>query len=537
MNFFRAFGAKRVLSERGAVAVIVGILIVVLFGFIALAVDIGHIYAVKNELQNAADSGALAGAAELYNFDPVAKTLSINPGANDEAYTAAIAHLSDKENVETLYAGLGSGDNANDIQRGHWSFAPSPNCTPEEEDKDKGCFDPNDSILTYTGNFLVGRTNQELNDDLNFINAVKVRTRREQNPAISFFAGIFGYQGFKMNTDAVAWLGYAGDIVERGVDLPIALCMDKVVEDPNGSLSLDPPILDGDEFFECTTGRLINSGPNPSTNETGGWTSFYQEANSPTENECVKQEGDPCGGGTNANELKCLVDPPGPDTCVGSNPNPINIDENMATLGGEAQSAFNKLRGCWIEATDTLPVGTPDGIPDIAWPVRLPVIICPGNNVGTCEEVWGFVDILLVWITQAGEGPSCQFAQVKVIGQDPVTGEDILETSYNYPPLAMTAGISETESISYTCTHTQAAFDAAAAAHDHQLGQQMFDECWDEFTTAFNLLNPDENGVDVPAPCQKKGLYWRASCDVTRPTGGTGGRNFGILAEVPVLVE
>lgn len=52
-------------SRRGAVAVMVAILMVVLLGCVALAVDIGHLYVARTELQRAADSAALAGALAL----------------------------------------------------------------------------------------------------------------------------------------------------------------------------------------------------------------------------------------------------------------------------------------------------------------------------------------------------------------------------------------------------------------------------------------------------------------------------------------
>lgn len=51
--------------QRGAVAIIVGICIVVLIGMIGLVVDLGHMFVTKTELQNAADSCALAAAREL----------------------------------------------------------------------------------------------------------------------------------------------------------------------------------------------------------------------------------------------------------------------------------------------------------------------------------------------------------------------------------------------------------------------------------------------------------------------------------------
>lgn len=51
-------------DERGASAVIVAILLVALLGFAALAVDVGALYAEKAQLQNGADSAALAIAGD-----------------------------------------------------------------------------------------------------------------------------------------------------------------------------------------------------------------------------------------------------------------------------------------------------------------------------------------------------------------------------------------------------------------------------------------------------------------------------------------
>lgn len=55
-------------DESGAMLVLSAIIMVVLLGFGALAIDIGHIIVVKNELQNAADAGANAGARALVPF-------------------------------------------------------------------------------------------------------------------------------------------------------------------------------------------------------------------------------------------------------------------------------------------------------------------------------------------------------------------------------------------------------------------------------------------------------------------------------------
>lgn len=56
----RRIASTRADREGGAVAVIVAILLVILLGFAALAVDMGLLYSEKAQLQNGADAGALA---------------------------------------------------------------------------------------------------------------------------------------------------------------------------------------------------------------------------------------------------------------------------------------------------------------------------------------------------------------------------------------------------------------------------------------------------------------------------------------------
>jgi hypothetical protein len=51
--------------QRGAIAIIVGLSMVVMLGFVGLAIDGGRLYLTKTELQNAADACALAASYEL----------------------------------------------------------------------------------------------------------------------------------------------------------------------------------------------------------------------------------------------------------------------------------------------------------------------------------------------------------------------------------------------------------------------------------------------------------------------------------------
>lgn len=51
--------------QRGAVAIVFGLMLTVLFAMAGFVLDLGHLYIVKAELQNGADGAVLAGATEL----------------------------------------------------------------------------------------------------------------------------------------------------------------------------------------------------------------------------------------------------------------------------------------------------------------------------------------------------------------------------------------------------------------------------------------------------------------------------------------
>ena len=65
---FSPIGIKNPLNERGATVVMVALLFTVLLGFAAMAVDIGYLYAARNEMQNVADAAALGAARQLGIF-------------------------------------------------------------------------------------------------------------------------------------------------------------------------------------------------------------------------------------------------------------------------------------------------------------------------------------------------------------------------------------------------------------------------------------------------------------------------------------
>lgn len=76
--------------QGGAVAVVVGISIVVLVGFLALVLDLGHLYIAKTELQNASDAAALSGAKELDGTAGTSCTPSCTPSTSCTGVTRAV---------------------------------------------------------------------------------------------------------------------------------------------------------------------------------------------------------------------------------------------------------------------------------------------------------------------------------------------------------------------------------------------------------------------------------------------------------------
>ncbi|WP_432821181.1 TadG family pilus assembly protein [Trichloromonas sp.] len=344
-------------QEGGAIAVIVAILILVLVGFAAFAIDFGHLAVVQKELQNAADAGALAGAQALYEDPDGAGSLkpgdAVNMVSNRIAAETAAQNKSEQLVVEITWAQ----NNNEDVQRGHWNPLTK-------------AFTSSNSTQVVN---LVGRTNEELyamdGTDGNppLINAVRVVTHREATPATSFLAGIFGFNSFVRQAEAIAYLGFTGIPFE--VDLPIVLC----------SYSIQEININGVTISSCTTGRMINSGKGTGGFNTGGWTDL--EGDSKT-----------CHG-TNTSDIL--------DVFTGGKKNPCERDTNdpimvktstLNTTGGQAEPVLDTIIDCWkawLDANGNIP-----------WTVRLPVVNCgEDKNVGNCPPVDGVATVEIVWIT------------------------------------------------------------------------------------------------------------------------------------------
>lgn len=407
-------------NQRGVSAVIVGICMFMLVSFVALAIDVGHLYVVRNELQNAADAGALAGARHLYVKD----AFLINENANLIGAQAATANIGDNEYVEVI----NPASNADDVQRGHWSFSART-------------FTRWDALTPPP---IWGKSADELDSIVEFVNAVQVIARRDSLPITSFFGGIFGFPSVKASRKAVAYLGASSGWYLSDFDMPIAICAQSLV-DPDElwdeSVSF-AECIQGDIppegcTLNCNIGRMLNSGSKTDTHNTAGWTNFSGGTWPGIPPEQPPEE-DSCSTAS-ASDMTDLVDDLCNNVCQDIECGTSGAEElenfrdccksfeagkdYIGATGGVQQVTLTSFRDCWIGASncdaddvchtiDEDDLDPEDGIdskdvwnmkvPDEPWTMTVPVINCPGNNVENCAQLIGAVQVSLMWITPGG---------------------------------------------------------------------------------------------------------------------------------------
>lgn len=177
-------------DTRGAVAVTVAIVLVVLLSFGALALDISNAMIARNELQNIADASALAGARQLGVIYAALPT-----GTPYNTYA-----LSDPSAVVTAVTTVGVANQARQV-----SIAINP------ADITIGVWDSVSRTLT-PGN--VGAT------------GVSVTARRDggaNGPVATWLAGIMGINSMNVTATATAALTGSGVLAPGGGNTPFGL--------------------------------------------------------------------------------------------------------------------------------------------------------------------------------------------------------------------------------------------------------------------------------------------------------------------------
>jgi len=112
------FAAPPVRPQRGAIAILAVILLPILLMVSAFAVDIANLMLVKNELQNAADSAAQAGAQCLYPRAECFNTLSTAPDWATSQTRASLAVTQNASQGAALATGV--------VTSGYWNLTGTP---------------------------------------------------------------------------------------------------------------------------------------------------------------------------------------------------------------------------------------------------------------------------------------------------------------------------------------------------------------------------------------------------------------------------
>ena len=190
-------------GSEGSIAVMVAIAMVVLLGAASLAIDVGQLFTVRNELQNTADSAAIAAARALIVEDTANRDVYRDATG---AYNKAISMIQ----AGATNQGLTWDPNGYQISV---TFAYY-----------------NDHALTSKWN-LIGVTGDksEVASNSN-ANAVQVTVKRaadkstyKYGPVTNFFAGVLGLGTTEVAASAKAYMGYTAMTYKGTVQLPLAL--------------------------------------------------------------------------------------------------------------------------------------------------------------------------------------------------------------------------------------------------------------------------------------------------------------------------
>ncbi len=188
-------------GAEGSMAVVIAVGMVVLLGMASLAIDLGHLYTVKNEMQNTVDAAALAAARALIHEDMSTgnrDTYRDAPGAV-EAAMSVIQQASGLQGLNPVDSG-----SRNDVTI---TF---------------GTWNEHGTVSRWTD---IGNSTSV--SPSSTANAVQVTLRRAAGtaygPVTNFFAGVFGNSTSDVTASSRAYMGYTYSVYMGTVELPVAL--------------------------------------------------------------------------------------------------------------------------------------------------------------------------------------------------------------------------------------------------------------------------------------------------------------------------
>lgn len=215
----------RLENNRGIAIIYVALILVAMLALVGLAVDIGYMYFVKTQLQNAADSASHAGASKLLATGGIISSLSDAriTAAKADAVTYALNNKAAGQDIVILNDGTNVLSNTNDVTVGYWDGT------------------------TYTANITP-------------VNALQARPRRtEDSPGgkvATFFGKIIGISNMSVSASAVAALPVRASMYVAFCIDACTGCASSICNYPNGKEYATGPGSPYDGSFAWTT--LLN---------------------------------------------------------------------------------------------------------------------------------------------------------------------------------------------------------------------------------------------------------------------------------------
>ena len=301
-------------QENGSVLVLMAGLIIVLTGFAVLAFDVGRIYIVRNEMQNVADSAALAGANCLVDHpqpggstsnctDPTATALNWS-----RASAKAIAQLG--QNTADNRA-ISTTDSGHQVSVGYWDVSIKPELQPTTLQA---------TTLSPLGQCIVTAGVMGKCDKPAVMVSITKDTGKNNGPITMLTRVMFGGSDVPMTAKAVAVISSPGTVLPGNL-IPVAInkCMfdlywDSASNSPKLATSTTlngvPQVIG--QPWEVRIGSSYHY-PNC---ESGQWTTFGQDVN-------------------NVPAVRDLI--------TNGNPTPLSIGDNTWIEPGTKTSLYNDL--------------------------------------------------------------------------------------------------------------------------------------------------------------------------------------------------
>jgi Flp pilus assembly protein TadG len=332
---------KLVRNSDGAVAIMIGLLVVIFLGLTAFAVDFGIVWVANKQLSNAADAGALAGARALGYYRCVAAgTVGCTPvsgvtptGTPDQAAKPqAEAAVAENSAFDTPSLDV---DSNTDIVLGKWTSADG--------------FDP-----------TVGSS------EFNAVSVTIWKTAGSVNGSVpAFFGPIFNTNEYNTSKNAVAALTGLGS-TEEGEVIPVAiselLC-------PDTGTPTEITLNFGDTGDSCA-----------------GWTNL----------------GDPSAGSMNANDMADYIDRLRLGT--DSTPS-MSVNTDIPMTGGSQSQVFNAFYNLWqAKIQNNASPSTPaNGTWKALMPVYAETTNC--RNPVQTQNIKGFATFEITYVDCAASRP------------------------------------------------------------------------------------------------------------------------------------